>query len=286
MPRVNHHPVRDAVERGVRTVGAGLTVWTYTLMAPFGCVLFGLLAFAWRRDPLQRARRMQRMTVAAYRFMFAWLRLAGIVHFDPRRTLEGLPAGPCVVIANHPTLLDITAISAMLGGGCTIVKQKLYQRRLLKGLLVGAGHIGGPVADLVSIGPIVDTSVQRLRDGFSVIVFPEGTRSPAGRLHSFGRTAFEIACRAGVPLVSLTVECQPVYLSKEVPLFRPPHPKPVLRLAVLSIDDPAAHGHDSKSLRRQVEGRYRAWRAQTASAGSPSIPELKGSQCQIISKTG
>jgi len=262
-----------------------VTLWTYTVMAPFGCAIFALLSFLWRRDPLARSRRLQALTVRAYRVLHAWLSFTDIARFDPRRPLAGLPSGPCVVIANHPTLMDITAISAAIGGGCTIVKQALYRRRLLRGLLADAGHIQGPAGDLVSIGPIVDEGVARLRQGFRVIVFPEGTRSPAGGLHPFGRTAFEIACRAGVPLVSLTVTCEPVYLSKEVPLLRPPHPTPALGLDVLAVDDPAALGLDGKALRRRVEARFRAWRG-LSSPDDSSIPELEPTPCRIISKTG
>jgi 1-acyl-sn-glycerol-3-phosphate acyltransferase len=286
MPRAHHQRVRIAARHGLRKATVIFTFWTYTLMAPIGCVLFALLAFAWRRDALRRARRLQALTVRAYRFLHAWLTFADIARFDPNRGLAGLPEGPCVVVSNHPTLMDITAISATIGGGCTIVKQKLYRRRLLHGLLAGAGHIQGPSPDHVSIGPIVEQGVERLRQGFRVIVFPEGTRSRGGRLLPFGRTAFEIACRAGVPLVSLKVDCEPAYLSKEVPAFRPPHPTPELRLEVLAVDDPTTLGLDGKGLLRRVESRYRAWRETTAPAGTYSISELETTPCPIISKTG
>jgi 1-acyl-sn-glycerol-3-phosphate acyltransferase len=230
-------------------------------------------------------RRMQRMTVAAYRSLHDWMRIVDLVDFDHRGGLVGMPPGPCVVVANHPTLMDITSISAALGGGCTIVKPALHRLWCLHGLLVGAGHIRGSRADLVSVGSIVDQARQRLADGFCVIVFPEGTRSPAGRLRSFGRVAFEIACQAQVPLVSLTVECDPLYLSKETRCLRPPHPTPRLRLSLLAVDEPA--GRSSRELNRLVEQRYRAWHARAPSE-TPVIPvpTPKDLPCQIISKTG
>jgi 1-acyl-sn-glycerol-3-phosphate acyltransferase len=232
-------------------------------MAPLGLAGFFGLCWLWRKDPLERARRIQALTVKAYRFQHDWLRFTHITNFNHRWLIEGIPEGPCVVIANHPTLMDITSISAVLGGGCTIVKPQMFRRPLLHPLIVGAGHIEGPSADVITIGKVVENAVERLKSGFRVIIFPEGTRSKESEMLPFGRTAFEIACRAGVPLVSLTIQCNPVYLSKEVLVYRPPHPTPQLRLGLLSVDDPAAVNHDSRELRKVVQDRYKTWWNQT-----------------------
>jgi 1-acyl-sn-glycerol-3-phosphate acyltransferase len=211
------HGPRASFRHGLRRASVFVSLVASILLVPLGGLAFAALGQVWR-DPRTRMRRMQRMTVAAYRSLHDWMRIVDLVDFDHRGGLVGMPPGPCVVVANHPTLMDITSISAALGGGCTIVKPALHRLWCLHGLLVGAGHIRGSRADLVSVGSIVDQARQRLADGFCVIVFPEGTRSPAGRLRSFGRVAFEIACQAQVPLVSLTVECDPLYLSKELDL--------------------------------------------------------------------
>lgn len=246
------------------------TVYSYTALAPFGWALFGGLAFLWRRDPRARIRRMQRLTLASYRFMHDWLNLVGIARFDHRRRPSELPAGPYVAIANHPTAMDITALFALLGGGCTIVKQQVFRRRLLRGLLASAGHLEAPAGDIVSIGRSVDGAVERLRQGFSVVVFPEGTRSPDHGLLPFGRFPFEIARRAGVPLISIAIECEPLWISKGVPLFRIPDPTPVLRLSILAIDPPETFEKDSKDLLRRVEARYRSWLASRSPLRGPA----------------
>lgn len=248
-------------KRLLRKVAALLTVGTYTLMAPFGWAFFAALSFAWRRNPVACARRLQRIQVFAFRFMHSWLRISGITDFDYRAPLPGMPDGPCVIIANHPTLMDITAITAMVSGGCTIAKPALFRRMTLHRLLVGGGHVEGPGPDLISAGRVVDEAVERLRQGFRMIIFPEGTRSPEGKLLHFGRLAFEIACRANVPLVSLSITCRPLYLSKTTPLFWPPFPTPKLRVAMLAVDRPADLEGCSRSLRNRVETRYQAWLA-------------------------
>ena len=257
------------LQRTLRLFAIVVSVGLYMLVAPFGYLGFAFLCWWWRRDPLVRARRLQRCMGVGYRVLHDWLRIFRIADFDHRGALKELPAGPCIIVANHPTQIDVTAIGASLGGACTIVKPAVWQRPLVRPLLVGAGLLEGPGTDPMSVGRVIEDGVQRLRQGMRIFVFPEGSRSPAGQLRPFGRVAFEIACRAGVPLVSVGIRCQPVWLSHEVPIFRPPHPIPKLRLTVLAIDDPASVGGDSKLLRERAEERFRSW---ASGAGSANVP--------------
>jgi len=263
-PSVTHGILKFA-----RTVRVYFFMGVYTAISPIGYLLLAILSRVGKADPVARARRMQRVTTTAYRFMHRWLHWVRIAHFDYRGVLPGLPAGPCVVVANHPTIMDISAITALLGGGCTVAKPSLYRRRMLHRLLEASGTIEGPGPDPVAAGRVVDSAVRWIQQGFSLILFPEGTRSPPGRLLPFGRAAFEIACRARVPVVSLAIRCVPMWLSKEVPLFQPPHPMPHLRLTLLATDDPAAVQFDSHRLRELVEGRYRSWYLLGLPSGTP-----------------
>lgn len=250
------------VQRTFRALGVAISVGGYFFVGFFGYILFAILVWAWRRDPVRRARRLQRITGLGFRFMHHWLRWLRVADFDHRGALPDLPTGPCIVVANHPTQMDVTAIGACLGGACTIVKSAVFRRRMVHPLLVGAGMLEGPGDDPISVGRVIDEGVQRLREGMRIFVFPEGSRSFPDRLRPFGRVAFEIACRAEVPLVTVGIRCRPVWLSREVPMFRPPHPIPRLRLRQLAIDHPRDVGGDSKTLRDRVEERLRAWLAQ------------------------
>jgi 1-acyl-sn-glycerol-3-phosphate acyltransferase len=138
---------------------------------------------------------------------------------------------------------------------------------MLLPLMVGAGLIEGPGEDPASVGRVISDGVQRLRDGMRLFVFPEGSRSPPGDLRPFGRVVFEIACRANVPVVCVGIRCEPPWLTREIPLFRPPHPIPRLRLTLLAIEDPAALGGDSRALRVRVEQRFRRWLCLASESG-------------------
>jgi 1-acyl-sn-glycerol-3-phosphate acyltransferase len=276
------------VLRLARKLRVILTLTIYLVISPVGYALFAWVAATSAADPVRRMRRMQRLTAQAYRIMHGWLHWMRIARFDCRTALADVPAGPCVVVANHPTLMDITAILAALGGGFTVVKPALFGRRALRPLLTGAGHIEGPGSDPVATGRVIDEAVRRIGQGFSLVIFPEGTRSVQGRMLPFGRAAFEVACRARVPLVSVAIRCDPVWLSKEVPLLDPPHPVPRLQLRTLAVDDPARVDYDSRCLRRNVEGRFQTW----VSDGRPSfhlepatVAAMKEASCLKTSKT-
>ena len=258
----------DPVLRKVRLAWVLVTVGIYTVLAPFGYAGLWLLCVLWRSDPPRRARRLQTITSRAYRLMHGWLTLTRVVSFRWREAASQLPAGGCVVIANHPTLVDVTAVTAALGGAISIVKPGLYRRTMIRPLMVGLGHVEGPGADPIRAGRVVDDIVDRLSWGVPVVIFPEGTRSPPGCLAPFGRVAFEAARRAGVPLVSLGIRCEPLYLSKEVPPYRPPHPMPELTVEVLATTQPDKSS-ESRALRDEAVQRYSVWLKRIA-ADNPS----------------
>jgi 1-acyl-sn-glycerol-3-phosphate acyltransferase len=98
---------------------------------------------------------------------------------------------------------------------------------------------------------------RRLRSGFDVLIFPEGTRSPfGGGLQPFHRGAFEIAARAKVQIVLLKLTCSPPALSKRLPIWKVADHCAVLTVEPVDMIDPAATGLGSKALCRVIEQRY------------------------------
>jgi 1-acyl-sn-glycerol-3-phosphate acyltransferase len=257
--------------RGARTLRV-VVLYPLLLVSLFsGYGVFRLLLLVDTRDPARRARRLQRLTAGAFRLMFDGGRLMGLLRFDHRCLRASRPRGPCIVVANHPTFMDVAAITAALGGGCTVAKPAVFRRRTFRPLMVGMAHIEGSGAESFALGRVVDEAVERLGHGLSVIIFPEGTRSPAAGRLPFGRTAFEIACRARVPVYSIGVRCDPPWLTKEVGMLAPLHPAPRLTLEALATDDPADLDFDSRALKRRVEARYGRWPLALEPAAGPAV---------------
>jgi 1-acyl-sn-glycerol-3-phosphate acyltransferase len=92
--------------------------------------------------------------------------------------------------------------------------------------------------------------VECLRAGRSVLVFPEGTRSPAWRLRRFRRGAAEAAIRAGVPIVLFFVLADPPVLKKGDKWYQMPSRVPEFRIELLGPISTA--GRDSRELTAEI----------------------------------
>lgn|GEM_PF-1214961 len=231
----------------------------YFAVAPFGYGAFALLQLvpAQRVDATRRARLLQGIMRRAFTLLHDLLRWARLIDFNARTAIGELPPGPVVLVANHPGFLDITALMAAIQNITTAVKPVLYRRRWWRPLLDGARLFQG-AADPLDSAHVVEAASDRIREGFSVLIFPEGTRSPQQGLHKFGRTAFEVACRADVPVVPLVLDYEPVWLGKNQGILALPDQTPRLRVQALPAVWPADCGFSSRKLRDVVEAHLRS----------------------------
>jgi 1-acyl-sn-glycerol-3-phosphate acyltransferase len=104
----------------------------------------------------------------------------------------------------------------------------------------------------------VDAGVRRIEEGFHVLVFPEGQRSTDGSLGSFQRGAFEIACRAGVPVVPIVMRCSPPALRRGQRFWAQPDERALLTIELGEPVQPASFEHKSRQMKKAVEARYRS----------------------------
>jgi 1-acyl-sn-glycerol-3-phosphate acyltransferase len=106
-----------------------------------------------------------------------------------------------------------------------------------------------------------------------VLVFPEGTRSPDHDIRPFGRTAFEIASRAGVPVVPIVLHADPPALKKGVPFHR--FPDAFVRYALEEFEPvPVGSGRNAaRQAREHVEQLIRS-RLAAVQRRSPAVLPL------------
>jgi 1-acyl-sn-glycerol-3-phosphate acyltransferase len=155
-------------------------------------------------------------------------------------------------------MTDAMALLASVPGLCTAVRADIYDRYWIRPLLRGAGHFSAGFGNPLSGASVVQSSVDRLVQGFRVLLFPEGTRSPVGGgLHPFGRTAFEVACRADVPVVAVLIHEDPPWLGKGSRLAESKEGVSVKSVQLLKVAHPRDFFGDSRLLRDYVETAYR-----------------------------
>ena len=115
------------------------------------------------------------------------------------RGLEHIGGGPYVFTPNHQSHFDIAALLGHLPG-CNrfAAKSEMFADRILGPVLRTMGMI--PIDRDDPLAAMEQLNALKL-DGFSVIIFPEGTRSPDGALLPFKKGAFVAAIMMGVPVV-------------------------------------------------------------------------------------
>jgi len=105
---------------------------------------------------------------------------------------------PGIYMTNHQSYLDVFGLLATLPVDFKfLMKQELMKIPLLGFAMKRAGYIGIEREDPRKAVESMKAAAQRIKSGASVLIFPEGTRSPDGNLQEFKRGGFNLALRAG-----------------------------------------------------------------------------------------
>jgi 1-acyl-sn-glycerol-3-phosphate acyltransferase len=162
-------------------------------------------------------RRAQRLVHVSFRVFAAFMTLLGLIRVTRAGVgrLRGRP--PAVVVANHPTLIDVVLLIAAMPQADCVVKQAVWRNRFLRGVARGAGYLPNSEG-----AELVDACAARVRQGRWVLLFPEGTRSPRGGLGAFHRGAAHVALRADCEVIPVVITCDPPILGKDQPWYRMP----------------------------------------------------------------
>lgn len=116
--------------------------------------------------------------------------------------IERIPPGTCIFAANHTSSADAPAVVGAIPRRIAI----LLKRSLLEWPIVGqAFHLAHfiPVDRFNRESAIesLENAALAIRNGQSFLIYPEGTRSPDGRLQEFKKGTAVMAIKSGVPLV-------------------------------------------------------------------------------------
>ena len=258
--------------RAFRTFGISLLVVCFFIAFYLGALVLSwiVLPIVGRRGAgrAEQARLSQHVVRSSFRLFHHALVTLRLLDGDAWRAEIALPPGPCVLIANHPTLIDVTAILANLDSVACVVKSPLFRSPAIGGVLRQAWYIVGGAGDPGDGARVLREAQERLARGMHVLIFPEGTRSPPGGLGKFRRGAFELACRAGVPVVPLLLHASPPFLHKDATWYALPEARVRLTLSQLPSLDPANWTGDSRAMAADCEQRYRqALRARMSEDG-------------------
>ena len=140
-----------------------------------------------------------------------WAGLKGVMFFVRAvgvrvrvKGIERIPQGVCVFAANHTSAADAPAIVGAIPRRVAILlKASLFQWPIAGQAFRVAHFIPVNRSSRESAIASVDRAVEALAAGQSFLIYPEGTRSPDGRLQEFKKGAVVMALKAGVPIVPM-----------------------------------------------------------------------------------
>jgi 1-acyl-sn-glycerol-3-phosphate acyltransferase len=186
------------VKRFLSTVvwafGAFLTVVLYFVMLFFVIILYPFdrqrkVAHAqcyWWSDILCRLNSNWKMDVS------------GLGNIDKKKTY--------VIVANHQSLADIIVLYQIKTQFKWVAKESLFKIPFLGWCLSLARHIKLERGDFASIKKVYREAAEWLRQGMSVLFFPEGTRSETDEMNEFQNGAFKLAIKEKAPVLPIMIK--------------------------------------------------------------------------------
>lgn len=158
--------------------------------------------------PLLLYALITRNTDPLYKVALACVRLTlrlGGIRLDVRGR-EEIPQGQAVIfMPNHQSNIDPPAIFVCLPPVLILGKKEAFRIPMLGPAMRLRGFIPVDRKDRERAREAVDRASQSLRAGHSFLVFPEGTRSPDGRLRPLKKGGFIMGLKAGAPIVPVSL---------------------------------------------------------------------------------
>jgi 1-acyl-sn-glycerol-3-phosphate acyltransferase len=143
---------------------------------------------------------------AQHWFAHTWSRMILVTTFVPVEVIgrENIPTEPAVYAANHSSAVDIPLVYASMPMQFRIMaKVELFRYPFLGWHLTRSGQIPIDEKELNLAG--VKKAIKTLKGGMSIMVFPEGGRTPDGEIKKFQSGAFYMAIKAQVPVVPMAI---------------------------------------------------------------------------------
>ncbi len=180
----------------------------------------------WWVAQAKRAEHARYLSHLAFRFFSAFLVAVGVWRYRIEGE-ENLRRPGRIIVANHPSFLDIVLLLARVENAVCIVKPSLVSLPLVGRPIRCCGHL--PAVDAPTL---VAEAVRVLQTGACLILFPQGTRTPPGSEIRFQRSAARIALEADSPVVPVYFAYRPLLLGKYQRWYHVPKLRPLVEVTV------------------------------------------------------
>ena len=151
---------------------------------------------------------------------------------------ERIPAGTCIFAANHTSSADAPAVVWSIPRRISILlKRSLFDWPIVGQAFALAHFIPVDRSNRESAIESLEKAIEALRNGQSFLIYPEGTRSPDGRLQEFKKGTAVMAIKSGVPIVPVACSGAHRVMEKRKLIIHPGE----IRVEFLAPIDPSAY---------------------------------------------
>jgi 1-acyl-sn-glycerol-3-phosphate acyltransferase len=183
-------------------------VWSCIAVAAVALGFFALLTY-----PFDRRGRV------VHCYARLWGRTALLANRVNVR-LEGMEQvrgkGPYIFMSNHQGSYDIFALLGHLPFQFKwLAKKEIFSIPFFGWTMAAAGYISIDRGGTRNTVEAMNRAAQKIRDGMSVVVFPEGSRSPNGSIQPFKKGGFTLAIKSKVPIVPVSIAGSREIMPKE-----------------------------------------------------------------------
>lgn len=223
------------VDRGWRTLATGFCFGFFFLGAPLISITCFPLIYLWPGSKEDKARRARYLICSVFRFFVGMMECLGLIRVTVHNRELLQQAQGCVVIANHPTLIDVVILMSLTPRANCVVKNDLWRSASLKWVMRATGFISNENAET-----LFDGCRQALANGDAMIIFPEGSRSVPGERLQFKRGVANLTVRTDAQIMTVLITCDPITLTKGAPWYQIPPRRAVIQLKPCEILQPAS----------------------------------------------
>jgi 1-acyl-sn-glycerol-3-phosphate acyltransferase len=209
--------------------------WRWTATA-FSFLVFGIggillpvfalpLLYLTSPSPLIREKKAQSIIHHTFRLYIGMMRFLGVLSYEIEG--EAKLKNSQLVLANHPSLIDVVFLIALIPNANCVVKGRLAKNIFTRGSIRTAGYIINDNSEHV-----IEMAGEVFLKGHALIVFPEGTRTTPGEKLTLKRGAANIAIRTKAQITTVLIECNPTTLTKNDAWYQIPKTKAHFKIQV------------------------------------------------------
>ncbi|UTF59721.1 lysophospholipid acyltransferase family protein [Gilvimarinus sp. DA14] len=200
-----------------RTLATGLCFASFSVLALAQSLLVFPVIYALPGTRLNKAAKVRAIQQRSFFCFVRFMEWLGLIRVSLHNTELLQRAGGCLVVANHPTLIDVVILFSRLPKANCVVKGELWRNAYIRGVMLAGGFISN-----ASGKELLQGCQQALDSGQAVLIFPEGSRSVPGQPLAFKRGAANVAVRTQAPIVTAFITCEPLTLVKGAPWYQIP----------------------------------------------------------------